>query len=68
MHAEFGEYVPILRRGLPLLFEVSCLDFDDGRGFIVFGTVSGDVRSASLLDTEVISRQGLRGNDDELGK
>ncbi|EJD00057.1 uncharacterized protein FOMMEDRAFT_170114 [Fomitiporia mediterranea MF3/22] len=60
LYAKFGEYVSVQRTGLPLLYDISCLDFDDGRGIIVFGTNSGDVRFASFLESDIIPCQSLQ--------
>lgn len=39
----FGPCIPLSTKGMPLLFDVTSLDFDDGIGLIVIGRLSGEV-------------------------
>lgn len=39
----FGPAIPLSTNGMPLLFDVTCMDFDDGIGLFVVGTHRGDV-------------------------
>ncbi|KAL5510926.1 hypothetical protein ACEPAG_4683 [Sanghuangporus baumii] len=44
---------------LPLLHLLSCVDFDDGSGLLVMGTVSGDVRVASVLPERIVKQDSV---------
>lgn len=39
---EFGPAIPLLTKGMPLLYEISSMDFDDGCGLFIVGTINGE--------------------------
>lgn len=39
---EFGPAIPLLTKGMPLLYEITSMDFDDGCGLFIVGTINGE--------------------------
>lgn len=48
------ESIPFDKDNLPVLHLLSCADFDDGHGMLALGTISGDVRIASIVPERII--------------
>ncbi|EJD00062.1 uncharacterized protein FOMMEDRAFT_30744 [Fomitiporia mediterranea MF3/22] len=57
---ELDDYIPVSRDALPLQHLISDLVFDDGRGLLLMGTVSGDVRLASFMEEDALTRESIR--------
>ena len=52
--ADMGDVAPIDRAGLPLLHFLSCLDFDDSAGLILFATSRGELCLGSSVESALV--------------
>ncbi|EJD00058.1 uncharacterized protein FOMMEDRAFT_30742 [Fomitiporia mediterranea MF3/22] len=57
LFTSFGDYVPVSREALPLPHLITSLSFDDGNGYLLMGTRSGDVRLAAFMDKNIIRHE-----------
>ena len=58
----FTDDTCVNRDGLPLPHFINCIDFDDSRGILLIGTITGEVRVAFFTETQVITRSSLAGD------
>ncbi|THH02121.1 hypothetical protein EW145_g6797 [Phellinidium pouzarii] len=59
VHSTIGDPVQVSRAGLPLPHGISCLDFDDGCGIALLGTLSGEFCLTFFTEKNILAPESL---------